>query len=355
MDSRTGHTIKWAQEASPEVAARPYLNMQTTDFDYQLPPSLIAQTPMEPRDASRLLVLGRDMGHIEHRYFHELPNFLRAGDVLVFNDSRVIPARLFGRRENTGGRAEFLLLRRLHPGVWEAAGKPGRRLKPGSRYIIEGDPREELWVEVLEVAEDGLRTLRLSSEEGIERVGQIPLPPYIHTPLDNPDRYQTVYARVDGSVAAPTAGLHFTQGLIESLRSIGVAQVHVTLHVGLDTFQPVRGPDPREHKFHGEYFRLDNDAAAQLNAARREGRRVIAVGTTSVRLLEQAALYAERTGSSELLPASGWAELYILPGHMIPCSGRHDNQLPPAPHHPTDAGQRLRRSRAHRRRLQPRP
>ncbi len=291
--------------------------MRTSDFDYYLPPHLIAQTPVEPRDSSRLLVIYRDTGHMEHRRFYELGDHLREGDVLVFNDSRVIPARLYGRREGTGGRVEFLLLLRLKPGVWRAVGKPGRRLKPGSRSRIEGDSGSELWIEVLEATEDGVRTVRLSSEEGIERVGQIPLPPYIHTLLDDPERYQTVYARVLGSVAAPTAGLHFTTGLLETLKAKGVQQVYVTLHVGLDTFRPVREEDPVEHRLHGEYFELDKDAAAQINAARREGRRVIAVGTTSVRLLEQASLYAEGKGSSELLPVSGWAELYILPRHRF--------------------------------------
>ena len=268
--------------------------MRTSDFDYHLPPRLIAQTPVEPRDSSRLLVLHRDTGHMEHRRFYELVECLREGDVLVFNDSRVIPARLHGRREDTGGRVEFLLLLRLQPGVWKAVGRPGRRLKPGSRFRIEGDSAYELWVEVLEASEDGVRTVRLSSEEGIEEAGQIPLPPYIHTPLDDPERYQTVYASVPGSVAAPTAGLHFTPGLLENLKSKGVRQVYVTVHVGLDTFRPVRGDDPREHKLHGEYFEVNEDAVTQLNAARREARRVIAVGTTSVRLLEQVSLYLRR-------------------------------------------------------------
>ena len=291
--------------------------MRTSDFDYHLPPRLIAQTPVEPRDSSRLLVLHRDTGHMENRRFYELVECLREGDVLVFNDSRVIPAKLHGRREDTGGRVEFLLLLRLQPGVWKAVGRPGRRLKPGTRFRIEGDSAYELWVEVLEASEDGVRTVRLSSEEGIEEAGQIPLPPYIHTPLDDPERYQTVYASVPGSVAAPTAGLHFTPGLLENLKSKGVRQVYVTVHVGLDTFRPVRGDDPREHKLHGEYFEVNEDAVTQLNAARREGRRVIAVGTTSVRLLEQVSLYSEGRGSSELLPTLGWTEMYILPGHRF--------------------------------------
>ena len=291
--------------------------MRTSDFDYYLPPHLIAQAPVEPRDSSRLLVLHRGTGRMEHRRFPDLVGYLREGDVLVFNDSRVIPARLHGIQEGAGGRVELLLLLRLRPGIWKCLGRPGRRLRPGSRFRVEGDSPTELWVEVLEAAEDGVRTVRLSSEEGIEGAGRIPLPPYIHTPLDDPERYQTVYARAPGSVAAPTAGLHFTPELLEALKAGGVREVCVTLHVGLDTFRPVHGEDPEEHKIHGEYFEIDAEAAAQLNAARREGRRVIAVGTTSVRVLEQAALHAEDRGSKELVPTSDWAELYILPGHRF--------------------------------------
>ena len=292
--------------------------MRTSDYDYHLPPHLIAQTPLEPRDSSRLLVLHRSTGRIEHRQsFRELADYLREGDVLVFNNSRVIPARLHARREGTGGRVEFLLLKRLEEGVWEAVGRPSRRLVPGSRFLVEGDTQAELWVEVLEANEDGTKTVRLSSEEEIESAGRVPLPPYIHTPLDDPERYQTVYSSVPGSVAAPTAGLHFTPELLRTMESKGAQQVYVTLHVGLDTFRPLRDEDPREHVIHGEYFQIDQDAAAQLNAARKDGRRIIAVGTTSVRLLEQAALYAENRVTPEHVSTSGWAELYILPGHRF--------------------------------------
>lgn len=291
--------------------------MRTSDFDYQLPPRLIAQTPLEPRDSSRLLVLHRGTGYIEHRHFPDLVEYLREGDALVFNDSRVIPARLHGTREGTGGKVEILLLSRLEPGVWRAIGRPGRALKPGHRFRIQGSPGDDLSAEVRDASRNGVKTLRFSSEDGLEHSGSIALPPYIHTPLQDPERYQTVYAREPGSVAAPTAGLHFTPELLETLRSRGVAQVHVTLHVGLDTFQPVRGEDPTEHQLHGEYFQLDENAAAQINATREDGGRIIAVGTTSVRLLEQAALYAEEKGSPDLLPTSGWAELYILPGHRF--------------------------------------
>ena len=291
--------------------------MQTSDFDYHLPPHLIAQTPVEPRDSSRLLVLHRESGLMEHRRFPDLIEYLEEGDVLVLNDSRVFPARLRGTREDTGGKVEILLLSRLQPGVWRAIGRPGRRLKPGSRFTIDGVTQDGLRLEVLEAAGDGVRTVRLSSEEGIERAGVIALPPYIHIPLEDPERYQTVYSSVPGSVAAPTAGLHFTPQLLQDLAAKGVRLAHVTLHVGLDTFSPVRSEDPRDHTLHGEYFDLDEDAASEINAARSEGRRVFAVGTTSVRLMEQAALYSEGRGSLDLLPTSGWADLYILPGHRF--------------------------------------
>ena len=290
--------------------------MRTSDFDYHLPPHLIAQTPVEPRDSSRLLVLHRDTGQMEHRRFYELVDLLREGDVLVFNDSRVVPARLEGRREGSGGKVEVLLLLRLEPNVWQAVGRPGRRLVPGRRFRIETGAGE-LWLDVLEASEDGLRTVRVSSDEVLELAGRVPLPPYIHTHLEDPERYQTVYSRVPGSVAAPTAGLHFTPGLLDALKAKGVDQAFVTLHVGLDTFRPVLGEDPGAHVLHGEYFELDQGVADQLNTARNEGRRIVAVGTTSVRLLEQAAISSAQMGSRDLLPASGWTELYILPGHQF--------------------------------------
>ncbi len=291
--------------------------MRISEFDYKLPDHLIAQTPVEPRDSSRLLALHRRTGRIEHRRFSDLVEYLGPGDVLVLNDSRVIPARIFARRQGSGGRVELLLLRRLEPRVWKAVGRPGRGLRPGSILLVEGNAGEEISVEVLDVAEDGVRTVRLSSEDGMEQAGEVPLPPYIHEPLGDPERYQTVYAKVPGSVAAPTAGLHFTPRLLELLHARGVQQVYVTLHVGLDTFQPVHEEDPRDHVLQGEYYEVGEHAADQLNAARRDGRRVMAVGTTSVRILEQAALCAADTGSPFLGPTSGWARLYILPGHRF--------------------------------------
>ena len=292
-------------------------HMRTSDFDYHLPPHLIAQTAVEPRDSSRLLVLHRETGHMEHRRFDELPEYLSTGDVLVFNDSRVIPARLHGRREGSGGKVELLLLKRLEPQVWKAIGRPGRRLRPGSRLLIEGGAQVGMWAEVLETAANGVRTVRLSSDDSLEEAGEIALPPYIHKPMEDPERYQTVYSRVPGSVAAPTAGLHFTPGLLGAIDGMGVRQAYVTLHVGLDTFRPVNEENPAEHAIHGEYFEIDDAATTQINAARHDGRRVIAVGTTSVRVLEQAAIWSERGGSPELQPTSGWAELYIIPGHRF--------------------------------------
>ena len=292
--------------------------MRTSDFDYHLPPDLIAQTPIEPRDSSRLLVLHRTSGSIEHRQFLDIAEFVQPGDVMVFNQSRVIPARLYGRRQDTGGKVELLLLRRAGPGVWQALGQPGRSLRPGARVVVapdDSDPQPTLEVEVLAGGPDGVKTVRLSSEEGIGALGQMPLPPYIHQQLQDPERYQTVYAREPGSVAAPTAGLHFTPDLMAALQARGVELAFVTLHVGLDTFRPVKGEDPAAHEIHTEYFELGQETALRLNRARDQGRRVIAVGTTSVRVLEQTAQLMLQQGKDQIAPVSGQAGLYILPGH----------------------------------------
>ena len=306
--------------------------MRTSDFDYHLPPELIAQTPVEPRDSSRLLVLHRATGQMEHRRFADVVEYLRPGDVMVFNQSRVIPARLQGRRKDTGGPVELLLLRREEPGVWLALGKPGRRLRPGAHIVLEPAegllPRPEIppnpplakggfEVQVLSVDDDGTRRVRLSDEALVEGLGQVPLPPYIHQPLADRERYQTVYARHPGSVAAPTAGLHFTASLLQQLEQSGVVPAFVTLHVGLDTFQPVHGDDPAEHKIHTEFYQVDSQAAGILAQARREGRRIIAVGTTSVRVLEQVAHDLAQQGQSDVHPAQGQAGLFILPGHQF--------------------------------------
>jgi S-adenosylmethionine:tRNA ribosyltransferase-isomerase len=305
--------------------------MRTSDYDYHLPPELIAQTPLEPRDASRLLVLDRATGRLEHRRFYDILDYLRPGDVMVFNQSRVIPARLYGHRQDSGGRVELLLLRRQGDGVWEALGKPGRRLRPGITLVVSpsrdslnippykqsesGDSRIE--IEVLASSAEGIKRVRLSTEEGIDRLGEVPLPPYIHQKLADPERYQTVYARQPGSVAAPTAGLHFTDSLLERIQRAGVELAFVTLHVGLDTFRPVQDDDPTRHHIHTEYYEVTADTAAALNRARQEGRRIIAVGTTSVRVLEQLGQDMARAGVTELTPASGQADLFILPGHRF--------------------------------------
>ena len=291
--------------------------MRTRDFDYYLPPHLIAQVPIETRDSSRLLVIHRDTGSTEHRHFHHVIEHLREGDVLVFNNTRVVPARLRASREKTGGKVELLLIRQIGPRVWKALGKPGRSLKPGSRLLLDGAPHNELLIEVLGAEEDGVRTVRVSSADAIEAAGEVALPPYIHTPLEDPERYQTVYSKVPGSVAAPTAGLHFTRELLQALTAKGVQEVYVTLHIELDTFRPIREEDPAEHDIHGEYLELGEDAAAQLNAARHEGRRIMAVGSTSVRVLEQVALWSEARGATQLAPGTGWADLLILPGHRF--------------------------------------
>ena len=302
--------------------------MRTVDFDYDLPPELIAQTPIEPRDSSRLMVMNRNTGALEHNQFSNISEYLRPGDVMVFNQSRVIPARLYGHRTDTGSRVEFLLLRRNADGTWQSMARPGRRLRPGVVVEIEqadentpffhkGETKGRFSVEITAAHEDGLKTVRLSSEEGIEAFGYAPLPPYIKERLDDANRYQTVYAYQPGSVAAPTAGLHFTDELLDKVRSLGVETVFVTLHVGLDTFKPVDEEDPTEHKIHTEHYQIAPQAAKALNRAKSEGRRIIAVGTTSVRVLEQAAQDLDQSGKSELSEIESEASLFILPGHTF--------------------------------------
>jgi len=288
--------------------------MKTSDFDYHLPPELIAQIPTEPRDQSRLMVVSRANGSIEHRRFFEIDEFLHEGDVLVFNDSRVLPARLIGRKEGTRGKVEVLLLRRLSPGLWQTLVKPGRRVRLGTKieFCAEPGSADGLWGEVVEWGEMGIRVIRFSDEEALERVGSVPLPPYIHFPLKDPERYQTVYSRVLGSAAAPTAGLHFTPELLHCLEGKGIHLSFVTLHVGLDTFSPVRVENPRNHPMHKEYCELTEKTAQELNQAKAEGRRIICVGTTTVRVLEQAA----STGKG-IEAFQGWSDILILPGHRF--------------------------------------
>lgn len=292
--------------------------MQTSDFDYDLPDSFIAQTPVEPRDSSRLMVLNRQTGAIEHRIFREIGVYLRPGDLLVVNQTRVIPARLAARKE-TGGKAEILLLRRESDTVWECL-VGGKGLGVGKRLGLA----DGLEAEVVEALEGSRRRVRFDEpvEGHLPLDGQMPLPPYIHTKLDDPERYQTVYAKTPGSAAAPTAGLHFTPRLMDELRAKGVDFAEVTLHVGLDTFAPVTEADPREHVIHTEWCELTPETAAKINAVKAAGGRVIGVGTTSVRTLESAASSTADGGQgtvnglrSTVEPFSGPTSIFILPGY----------------------------------------
>ncbi len=294
--------------------------MKTSDFDYYLPREFIAQTPAEPRDSSRLMVLNRGTGQIEHRRFREVISYLVPGDVLVFNDSRVIPARLEGRKADSGGRLEILLLRRDKGGNWEALVRPGRRVRVGARIEIrdgsqaKDGPETVLSAEVVGVKGGGIKVLSFDDEGLLPQLGRIPLPPYIRAPLGDPERYQTVYARVAGSVAAPTAGLHFTLPLLREIEQKGIRCLFTSLHIGLDTFRPVREEDPRRHPVYSEYGRLNESVAAELSQARIEGRRIICVGTSTVRIVEGAARLS-KTGPIE--PFEGWTDLFILPGYQF--------------------------------------
>ena len=289
--------------------------MKLSDFMYDLPEERIAQTPVEPRDHSRLMVLHRDTGAIEHRRFDDIVDYLNPGDVLVVNETKVIPARLYGVRAGgsaQGGACEVLLLKQLGPKRWETLVRPGKKLKPGAEVVF-GDGR--LKCTVREITEAGGRVVEFecegSFEAALDALGEMPLPPYIHEKLENRDRYQTVYAKQDGSAAAPTAGLHFTPALLDRIRAKGVDVVPVLLHVGLGTFRPVKVENIEEHHMHSEYFEVSPDAAARVNAAHDRGSRVIAVGTTSVRTLESAA----RDG--RLVAMRGDTSIFIKPGYRF--------------------------------------
>ncbi len=286
--------------------------MRTDDFDYDLPEHFIAQAPVEPRDSARLMVLERQSGRITHATFREIGRFLRPGDLLVANRTRVIPARLFARKANTGGKAEILLLRREAPGVWQAMVR-GRGMKTGRQLVLD----DGLQAEIVAVLEGPLRRIRFSRplDDSLARIGHIPLPPYIHRPLENPERYQTIFAQEAGSAAAPTAGLHFTTRLLRELKAAGIAFATVTLHVGLDTFAPVKEDDPRQHKIHTEWCHVPPETAALINQTRAHGGRIVAVGTTTVRTLETAARHA-RPGES-ISPWMGDTDLFILPGFQF--------------------------------------
>ena len=286
--------------------------MKTSDFDYELPPEFIAQTPVEPRDAARLLVLKRDSDTLEHHHFRDLGGFLHPGDLLILNETRVIPARLYAHKIPTGGRIELLLLRCRDPLTWEAL-VGGKGLLPGKRLQLEDGPQGEISADL-----GGPRRLVEFAEPLepiLDRIGHVPLPPYIHTPMEYRERYQTVYAQEPGSAAAPTAGLHFTPGLIEQLKAWGVNFASVVLHVGLDTFAPVNEENPLEHEIHTEWCQLTPKVADLIRETKQTGGRVIAVGTTSVRTLESAARAAQP--GEIAVPFEGPTDLFILPGYKF--------------------------------------
>ena len=286
--------------------------MRTSDYDYVLPPERIAQRPASPRDASRLLVMHRDSLALEHRVFRDLPSLLRPGDALVLNQTRVIPARLHARKQPGGGRVELLLLRRVEPQVWEAL-VGGKALRPGRKLAVEGGPA----VQVVEDLGGPRRLLRFAEplSPQLERLGEMPLPPYIHAPLQSPEEYQTVFARHPGSAAAPTAGLHFTPELLQAVEAAGVHLVPVTLHIGLDTFAPVSEELVENHPIHTEWCQLDAAAASTLQSVRSREGRIVAVGTTCVRTLETAARHAP--ADQVVAPYEGPTDLFILPGHTF--------------------------------------
>ena len=288
--------------------------MRTSDFNYYLPEELIAQTPIEPRDHSKLMLVERDQSVISHDRFFNLPKYLRQGDVLVFNDSRVISARLYGSRDDTGNKIELLLLSRLREGVWRALVRPGRRMRENDYFIIhdrDGN-KSEMTGQVLEVEESGSRIVEITNEFLIEDIGNVPLPPYIHEKVSDPERYQTIYAKYEGSVAAPTAGLHFTEELMSNIRDKGVLTEFVTLHVGWDSFRPLKSENIFDHKMHSEYWHLSNETAMIINEAKQEGRRIISVGTTAARLLENV---FEKQNDYPIRGGSGWADIFITPGY----------------------------------------
>ncbi len=288
--------------------------MKTSDFDYYLPERLIAQTPIEPRDSSRLLVYDREQDKVYHERFYDIKKFLKKGDVLVRNNTRVLPARMFGYTKN-GGKVEVLLLKRFNLTDWEVLVKPGKKAKPGTTLILS----QELSLTVLETIEEtGSRKVKFTFdgvfEDIISRLGEMPLPPYITEKLENQERYQTVYAKVDGSAAAPTAGLHFTDRLNQELLDMGVEIVDVLLHVGLGTFRPVKSEDILSHHMHSEYYEISEDSAEKINRAKSEGRRIIAVGTTSVRTLESA---SDENGFVK--PIKDNTEIFIYPPYKFKC------------------------------------
>lgn len=288
--------------------------MKTSDFFYELPQELIAQTPVEPRDSSRLMVLHKDDGKVEHRVFSELIEYLNEGDCLILNNTRVIPARIYGVKKETGAVVEFLLLKQMENNVWECLCKPGKRAKIGSEFVF-GEGITEC--EVIDITEDGNRIIRFKCDSKeiyniLDKIGKMPLPPYITAELDNGERYQTVYSKELGSAAAPTAGLHFTEEMLERIKAKGVNIGYVTLHVGLGTFRPVKVDDVTNHKMHSEYYQLPKETAELINETKRNGNKVISVGTTSTRTLESVATKLGKIDEDE-----GNTEIFIYPGYKF--------------------------------------
>lgn len=285
--------------------------MKTSDFYYDLPKELIAQTPVEPRDSSRLLVLGRKSGEVEHRHFYDIIDFLNEGDLLVVNDSRVLPARIFGIKDETGARVEFLLLKQISGNRWETLCKPGKKARVGAKFTF-GDGL--LRATVADVKDDGNRVVDFACDENffatLDKIGQMPLPPYITEELKNKERYQTVYSHELGSAAAPTAGLHFTNELLDRIRAKGVNIANVTLHVGLGTFRPVKVDDVTNHKMHSEHYEVPEETARLIKQTKENGGRVISVGTTSCRTLESVA-----TQYGEVIACDGFTDIFIYPGY----------------------------------------
>ncbi|MEG0249221.1 MAG: tRNA preQ1(34) S-adenosylmethionine ribosyltransferase-isomerase QueA [Peptostreptococcus sp.] len=287
--------------------------MKTSDFNYDLPEELIAQVPIADRSSSKLMVVDKENGEIEHKIFKDIIDYLEEGDCLVLNDTRVIPARLIGSKVETGGKIEFLLLKRNEDDTWETLVKPGRKAKIGSRFTFGDD---KLIAQVIGMGDDGSRIVKFEYdgifEEILDELGNMPLPPYITEKLEDRERYQTVYSKHSGSAAAPTAGLHFTEELLEEIRKKGVDEAFVTLHVGLGTFRPVKVDDVLEHKMHSEYFIVNQEAADKINKAKKNGKKVICVGTTSCRTIESA---SDEDGT--LRAKSGWTEIFIYPGYKF--------------------------------------
>ena len=310
--------------------------MKTKDFYYDLPEELIAQTPVEPRDASRLMTLDKTTGAIGHYHFRDIVDLLREGDCLILNDSRVLPARIYGVKEDTGAHVEFLLLENKGNDRWEALAGPGKKARKGSRFTF-GDGL--LRCEVVDVLPDGNRLIQFQYEgvffNLLDQIGQMPLPPYIKEKLQDRERYQTVYSREVGSAAAPTAGLHFTPELLERVKAKGVKLGFVTLHVGLGTFRPVSAEDIQDHKMHAEHYHMPQETADLINETKEKGGRVIAVGTTSCRTIESV---AQKEGCFK--ESEGWTDIFLYPRVPVQGPGRPDHQLPPAGEHPDHAGVR---------------